>query len=145
MKDMRTIQLLASISLIGGPLSLIIGGVFLSTAAFVCGIIALVMVRSSKGDATDEAPSDTILQTLTRQAVIGIAVSGIALVMNAAALMMMLPAILDAVQTGDYTSLLNGDASMSDSSSADSGGAFGGTSTDQGESASQGGRSSVWG
>lgn len=146
MKNAKTIQTLASISLIGGPLSLIVGGVLLSTAGFVCGIIALVMVRSDKDAAANAGISDAIKQTLTRQAIIGIAVSGIALVMNAATFAMMLPAIMDAVQTGDYSSLLGNGSSTADSaSSTDSGGAFGGSSGGSSSEGSQGGRSSIWG
>lgn len=145
MKDTRTIQMLASVSLIGGPLSLIIGGVVLSTAALVCGIIALVMVRSAKNAQQDAVP-DAILQTLTRQAVIGIAVSAIAVAMNAATLMMTMPAIIDAMQTGDYSSLLGGESSAADSAgSSDSGGAFGGNGGDAASDAPKSGRSSVWG
>lgn len=145
MKDTRTIQMLASVSLIGGPLSLIVGGVILSTAAFVCGIIAFVMIRSNRS-AQDEAASDAILQTLTRQAIIGIVVSAIALVMNAATLIMLLPSIMDAVQTGDYSALFSGDAPSSDSSgSSGSGDAFGSGNGNEAANASQSSRSSVWG
>lgn len=143
--NMKTIQTLASVSLIGGPLSLIIGGVALSTAALVCGIIALVAVRG-KGAATDETMTDAIRQTLMRQAIIGIAMSGIAVVMNVATIMTMMPAIMDAAQTGDFSSLFGGgSADDASSGSTDSGGAFGGTSTDGGSAGSQSGRSSVWG
>ena len=141
----KTIQTLASVSLIGGPLSLIIGGVFLSTAALVCGIIALVMVRSKNGAEAKEM-TEAIRQTLMRQAIIGIAMSGIAVVMNAASLIMMMPAILDAAQTGDFSSVFGGSSTGGGSAgSADSGGAFGGNAGDSGSAAPQSGRSSVWG
>lgn len=146
MKNAKTIQTLASISLIGGPLSLIVGSVLLSTAGLVCGIIALVMVRSNKDATANAGMPDAIKQTLTRQAIIGIAVSAIASVMNTATVIMMMPAILDAVQTGDYSSLLAGGSSAADSAgSTDSSGAFGGNAGDAASEASQGGRSSVWG
>ena len=140
MKDTKTIQTLASVSLIGGPLSIIIGGVLLSTAALVCGIVAFVMVRKMQG-AAEGAQSTAIEQALTRQAIIGIAVSALALVMNVASVIMMLPAIMDAVQTGDYSSLLGGGAS----GSTDSGGAFGGGSGGSSVESAQGGKSSIWG
>lgn len=144
MKDTKTIQTLASISLIGGPLSLIIGGVILSTAGLVCGIIALVMVRSKEAESA--IASDSIRQTLVRQAFIGIAVSGLAVILNAATLIATLPAILDAIQTGDYSSVLGGGSSTSDpSGSADSGGAFGGSSGDATPESAQSSRSSAWG
>lgn len=145
MKDTKTIQTLASVSLIGGPLSLIIGGVLLSTAGLVCGIIALVMVRSKEAESA--IASENIRQTLFRQAIIGIAVSGLAVILNAATLMATLPAILDAVQTGDYSSVFGGgDPSASDSSgSADSGGAFGGSSGERSSESAQSGKSSAWG
>lgn len=143
--NVKTIQTLASVSLIGGPLSLIIGGVALSTASLVCGIIALVAVRG-KGAATHEGMTDTIRQTLMRQAIIGIAMSGIAVVMNVASLIAMLPAIMDAAQTGDISSLFGGSSGDGASNgSTDSGGAFGGNGNDAGPAESQSGRSSVWG
>lgn len=145
MKDTKTIQTLASVSLIGGPLSLIIGGVLLSTASLVCGIIALVMVRSSK-TSFDESISANIQQTLMRQAIIGIAMCALALAVNAISLAMMMPAVFDAVQSGDYSSVFGGGSASGDSaSSAGSSGAFGNGSAGSGTESAQSGRSSVWG
>ncbi len=148
MKDYKSIQMLASISMIGGPVSLLVGGVPLSAAAVICGIIALVMLRKGK----ESPPSDeegpfsngpAIAQNLIRQAIIGTSVSAVALILNGAALASIMPAMLEAIQTGDYSSLWNAtDPSASSSSAA--GSAFGGgpSAADQGGSASSG---SIWG
>lgn len=140
MKDYKSIQVLASISMIGGPLSLLFGGVLLSTAAVVCGIVALVLLRGLKAQngASGSVPAsdEAIAQNLMRQALIGVAVSAVALVLNAVALATVMPAMLDALQTGDYSSLLNGSANTGSSASS----AF-----DAGSSATPQSSGSIWG
>ncbi len=138
MRDYKSIQVLASISLIGGPLSLLFGGVLLSAASLVCGIIAMVMLRGPKVRAA-QTGNDAIEQSLTRQAIIGLAVSGIALVLNAVALASIMPALLDAMRNGDYSSLLGGGSSDGSSSS---GSAFDSKAPSQGGTE---GRSYIWG
>lgn len=135
MKDYKSIQMLASISMIGGPLSLLFGGVLLSTAALVCGIIALVLLRSARARAAGSS-EEPIAQNLMRQSVIGLAVSAIALVLNAAALATVMPAMMEALQTGDPSALMNGGSEGASSSS----GAFDAASGPSSQSSG-----SIWG
>ena len=45
MQQLRSCQTLTTIALIGAPVSLLVGGVALSTAALVCAIVAFVRMR----------------------------------------------------------------------------------------------------
>ncbi len=92
---------------VAGPVSLIIGGVALSTVALVCAIIAFTKVRRllSQGD----FPQRPYALTLRQTALIALGVSAVALVLNGITVAMMMPVLLEAMQTGDYSAIL-GDA-----------------------------------
>lgn len=139
MKDLKTIQVLASISLIGAPVSLIFSSLFLSIAAFVCGIVAMVMLNKREADPSGSR-EDEIAEGLKRQAIIGIAISAVALALNAVALAAVLPAMIEAMRTGDYSALF---APASDTSAT---GAFDSTpNASESEAGDASGRSSAWG
>ncbi|OUO89289.1 hypothetical protein B5F44_00950 [Gordonibacter urolithinfaciens] len=90
---------------IAGPVSLFIGGVFLATAGLVCAIIALKKLNALSTRLTDVAAP---AKRLKRSCIIGIAVCSIALVLNAVSAYLMYPAVLEALESGDYGNLAPG-------------------------------------
>lgn len=82
-----------------------IGGVFLATAGLVCAIIALKKLNALSTRLTDVAAP---AKRLKRSCIIGIAVCSIALVLNAVSAYLMYPAVLEALESGDYGNLAPG-------------------------------------
>lgn len=116
---LRTVQTLITISFIAGPTSLLIGGVPLSAVTLACAIIALKKVQ---GVISANEPYDSIAQNMKKQAKAGIAISAFALVLNSISLAITLPAMIEMLQTDDYTQLLgnaaNGAGAASSASSS---------------------------
>lgn len=113
LQRMRTCQTLTMVALIGAPVSLILGGIALSTAALVCGIIAFVRMRKIVTPADEP---DSIERTLYIQSIIGLGLGVIAMAMNLFAIIYLFSAISDAVQSGDVSKLLDsmGNATQQD-------------------------------
>lgn len=116
LQRIKICQTLTMVALIGAPVSLIIGGVALSTAALVCGIIAFVRMR--KIITPSDAPG-SVERTLYVQSIIGLGLSIVAMTMNVIAFIYMFNAIMDAVQSGDASRLLEsmGNATQQDAPS----------------------------
>lgn len=117
LQQLKSCQTLIMIALIGAPVSLILGGIALSTAALVCAIVSFVRLRKIV------TPSDmpgSIERTLYNQAIIALVISIVALTMNAVAIMYMFDAIMEAMETGDVSKLFDGagDATQEDGSSS---------------------------
>lgn len=131
MGELRTIQTLVTVSIIAGPVSMVIGGVLLSTVALVCALVAFLKARRVADTAGIDA---NLVRTMRRQAVLGLAIGIVALVLNAVTLAMLMPAIIEAVQAGDLTPLVDGTAGS-------------GVSPSDGQSGSSdaAGTGSVWG
>ena len=95
---------------IAGPVSLIIGGVVLSTAGLICSLIA----RSRINTMLKEQPQDQVFSQKVMQAAkpsaIALIICTIALVLNVISLALVMPAVLEASQTGNLTTLLGGGA-----------------------------------
>ena len=128
MGELRTIQTLVTVSIIAGPVSMVIGGVLLSTVALVCALVAFLKARRVADAAGIDA---NLVRTMRRQAVLGLAIGIVALVLNAVTLAMLMPAIIEA---GDLTPLVDGTAGS-------------GVSPSDGQSGSSdaAGTGSVWG
>lgn len=108
--ELKSARTLATVATIAGPISFIIGGVALSTVALVCAIIAFVKIRSVLDDV---APAKRPYARALRQtALMGIGIGAVALVLNGISVAMMLPVLMEAMQTGDYSAIL-GDAASS--------------------------------
>lgn len=103
MQQLSSAQTLATISIIAAPVSLIIGGLPLGIVALICGLVALSKVRSAMR--VDEA--NAIAANLQRQVTLGIAVSAISLVLNAVSLILIMPAFIEYMQTGDLDKLVS--------------------------------------
>lgn len=108
--ELKSARTLATVATVAGPISFIIGGVALSTVALVCAIIAFVKIRRVLDDV---APAKRPYARALRQtALMGIGIGAVALVLNGIGVAMMLPVLMDAMQTGDYSAIL-GDAASS--------------------------------
>ena len=97
---------------IAGPVSLIIGGVALSTAALVCALIARSKINKLLQRCN---PAQTAFQqeimSATKPGAVAIVISAIALVLNTISIAIMMPILLNAMQSGDMTGFLGGGGS----------------------------------
>lgn len=116
-KELKRAQNLTIAASILGPISLFFGGVLFSGAGVACGIIALrkILKITKKGGALQVAAKR--MQTLS---IVTLVVCSLAFILNAITIWLLYPIVLEAVQTGDYSALMNGDA----------GGSLGGGSTE---------------
>lgn len=105
--ELKSARTLATVASIAGPVSLIIGGIALSTVAVVCALIALAKVKRVLAQ-TDPSQQSYVL-SLKQTAFMGVAIGLVALVLNAVSVAMILPTLIEAMQTGDYSAIL-GDA-----------------------------------
>lgn len=122
--DATTLKILSSrnmstASLIAAPVSLFFGGVFLSIAALVFGIVALVKVNSVMHSGTEQ---QAYAQAMRVRAFIGIGISLVALVLNAIALAAVMPMIMELFNGGSLEDIMDSlsDSMMSDSSTTPS-------------------------
>lgn len=107
--ELKSARTLSTVATIAGPVSFIIGGVALSTVALVCGIIALTKVRRVL--ARDDSAQRPYARALRQTAIMSIAIAVVALVLNAVSVALMMPVLIQAMQTGDYSAILGNAAS----------------------------------
>jgi hypothetical protein len=108
---LRTVRTQITAANVCGPVSLIIGGVTLSTVGIVCAVLAW---RSAKRIAESDSPSAPMANNLRKSSLVSIVICCIALVLNGISVALTLPALLEAVNTGDVSQLL-GSAPLADS------------------------------
>lgn len=99
-KSARTLIMVANIA---GPVSLFIGGVLLGTAGLVCGIIGyrkLSVLLKKKSEVAD------IAIRLRRSSIVAMVICSVAIILNAIAIYLMLPVVLEMLETGNYTGLV---------------------------------------
>ena len=135
LRQLKSTQTLVTVAAISGPVSLLIGGVLLAGIAVIAGILAVVKVGKLSQNSSSEYAD--LVQKVKRSALVALTISVAAFVLNADALATIMPVILDALQSGDTSSLLQdlyGGSATGSSAGAGSGSSAGG---------SQG--SSVWG
>lgn len=109
LQQLKSCQTLTTIALIGAPVSLLFGGLALSTAALVCAIVALVKLR--KIVTPDDMPG-SLERTLYTQALIALVISIVAMTLTVVALIYMFGAIMEAMQTGDISRLFDAASSV---------------------------------
>ena len=107
--DFASTRRLVTIAQIMAIVSLLIGGVFLSSAALIMAVVASSRAKSHLNDSESETVS---WQLLKRSAMIAIVVSALALAANIAALMFIYPMVIEALQSGEYSSLISGSTQM---------------------------------
>ncbi len=94
--------------------SLIIGGVFASTVALILAIISYRKFSGIAGHMQDES----VVRALKRAGMMAIVMSCVALVLNVVSLIILMPMVMQFVQTGDYSALFgNGPLAGSGSTS----------------------------
>lgn len=121
--ELKSARTLSTVATVAGPVSLIIGGVALSTVSLVCGILALSKVRKVIAASPEPVP---VARALRQTAVMGIVIGAVALVLNAVSVALMMPVLLEAMQTGDYSAIL-GDAAGNLQGPSPDGGSSGGS------------------
>lgn len=94
---------LATVAIIGGPVSLIIGGVVLSVVSLICGVVSLAKIKKL---ARKPVARQLDAQAVRRTAAMGIALSCIALALNVVGVLLMVPLLMEAMNTGDYSAIL---------------------------------------
>lgn len=100
--QIRSIQTLGSVAIIASPVSLVFGGMLLSTVALIC---ALVGRSKLKVLSVAEGVSAEIVQTLRRQNKVALIVSITALIINAVFFAFTFNMLMQMMQSGDYTQL----------------------------------------
>ena len=100
---LRRVRTLSMVGIGAGIVSLFIGGVYLGIAGLVCSIFALRQaLRVAKNN--QGVYAQAALQ-LKRIALIAVIVCAVCIIANAIAVAILMPKVLEALQTGDYTSL----------------------------------------
>ena len=100
---LKTVRTQITASNVCGPVSLIVGGVALSTVGIVCAVLAW---KNAKRIAETNSPSAPMANNFRKSALVSIVICCIAFVLNAVSAAIMMPAMLDAVSTGDYSQIL---------------------------------------
>lgn len=121
--DLKSARTLSTVAAIAGPVSFIIGGVMLSTVGLICAIVGFVKIKHviDDVDGRQKVYAVTVRQTL----IWGLAISAIALIVNIVGIALMMPVLMEAMQTGDFTSILGEGATITAQPSGGSGNAWG--------------------
>lgn len=100
LRELKKSQTMVMVASIAGPVSLFIGGVLLSGVGLVCAIVAF---RKLKKLIAKHADVSVLAQRLKRSAIVGMAVCGVAFALNAISFYLMMPVVLEMMESGDYT------------------------------------------
>lgn len=105
--ELSSTRTLAMVGAIGAPVSLIIGGIALSTVAIVCSAIALAKLRKFANRPLGAA--EAFYNSVRLMALVGLGVGCAALVLNIIGIFLVLPLLMEAIRTGDYSAIFGGD------------------------------------
>lgn len=100
--QLRSSQTLIMIAFISAPVSIMIGGVLLSSVALICSIIAYRKIRNVIGP---EDTKGTVGYSLASQSRIALILSIVTLVLNAIAFIYLFGVLMEVMQDGDYSKL----------------------------------------
>ncbi|WP_235904739.1 MULTISPECIES: hypothetical protein [Eggerthella] len=100
LRELKKSQTMVMVASIAGPVSLFIGGVLLSGVGLVCAIVAFRKLKKLIAKHTDVS---VLAQRLKRSAIVGMAVCGVAFALNAISFYLMMPVVLEMMESGDYT------------------------------------------
>lgn len=100
LRELKKSQTMVMVASIAGPVSLFIGGVLLSGVGLVCTIVAFRKLKKLIAKHTDVS---VLAQRLKRSAIVGMAVCGVAFALNAISFYLMMPVVLEMMESGDYT------------------------------------------
>lgn len=104
-RNLKTAQNLIMAASLAGPISLFIGGFWLSSAGLVCGIIGF---RKLKVLEQNQGATSAVAARFKKSSIISIVICGIITVLNVVAAVIMYPLVLQALETGDYSHLMPG-------------------------------------
>lgn len=94
---------------IAGPVSLLIGGVILSAAALICALIARSKINALLRECNPSQISfRQKVMNVTKSGAAAVVISTVALALNLITVIIFMPILLSAVQSGDMTSLIGG-------------------------------------
>ncbi|MEG1513163.1 MAG: hypothetical protein RR362_05535 [Raoultibacter sp.] len=117
MKMLKNAQTMVIAGNIAGPVSLMFGGVLLSSIALIIEIIACTKLsKLAKG----KTPFAQAASRLRRANIVGLVICAAAVALNIYAAVIMYPIVLEAVQSGDLSNLLKGDFSASSTNAPNS-------------------------
>lgn len=105
---LKTVRTQITVANVCGPVSLLIGGVALSTVGIVCAVLAW---RGAKHVASSNSPSAPMANNFRKSALVSIVICCVAFALNAFYAAMIMPAMLEAVNTGDFSQLLGSEPS----------------------------------
>ena len=105
--EFERLRKLVSISQICAIISLFIGGVVLSTASLVVGFMAYRALSSAMRNNTLEP---NYLRPLRRSCIVALVMGTVALAFNVISLVYVYPLVMQALDTGDFSSLMGGGA-----------------------------------
>lgn len=108
LRELKKAQTMVMVASVAGPVSLFIGGVLLSGVGLVCAIVAFRKLGKLIAKHTDVS---VLAQRLKRSAIVGMAVCGVAFALNAISFYLMMPVVLEMMESGDYTGAMT-DAGM---------------------------------
>ena len=112
-RQLKSAQTLTTVAGIGGPASIFIGGTFLSAVATVCGIVAIVKYQKLINKGGNAAP---LARRMRIAAAVACGVSCLAFIMNLITIIMVWPVLMEFIETGDISAILQGSESASDAS-----------------------------
>lgn len=133
LRQLKSTQTLVTVAAVSGPVSIFIGGVLLAGIAVIAGALAFVKIRKLSQKPSEYAE---LIQKVKRSALIALVISVAAFALNVYALATIMPVMLEAIESGDASNLLQ-DLYGGSSASSGSGSASGSSGAAQG--------SSVWG
>lgn len=94
LRELKKSQTMVMVASIAGPVSL------LSGVGLVCAIVAFRKLKKLIAKHTDVS---VLAQRLKRSAIVGMAVCGVAFALNAISFYLMMPVVLEMMESGDYT------------------------------------------
>lgn len=102
-RDLKKAQTMVMVASVAGPVSLFIGGVLLSGVGLACAIVAYRKLKKLIEKRTDVS---MLAQRLKRSAIVGMAVCGVAFALNAISFYLMMPVVLEMMESGDYAGMM---------------------------------------
>ena len=112
-KEIKSAQTFITVATIAAPVSLLFGGVLLSSIALICGIVGQRKLKSIHPKTAQEKAAIQVALKSVRMALI---MCAIALVLNAVSMYFMYPTYLEILESGDTSALQGGSAQPSSNS-----------------------------
>lgn len=117
LRELNTCKNLITFANVLGPVSLLIGGVFMGTAGLVCAIVARVKL----GRLTDKSKELGVdVQRYLKSSMVAIIICIAAIVLNAIALYLYMPVLLETLNSMDLSSFMTSEYGSSSAGSPSS-------------------------